>query len=292
MEMILGTVQLGLDYGINNHFGKPDKNIAFQILEEAYNHKVRFLDTASAYGDSEKIIGEFQRNTGCKFQISTKCSEDLDKVSLLTSFEHSCERLCVKEIDIYYLHSFSQCKNVSAIESLIVLKAKKKIRRIGISIYSPEEMDYILNNLPEIDIIQFPFNILDCYRWKKSHLFDLAYKRKKQLYARSIFLQGLIFNSETDRIIKKLEAQKYISYLRHLALDKGLTIQELAFAYVNSVTQINGMIIGCETKKQLKNNIHLFKKNYYLSKNELDTIENYMCDIPDIIVDPRQWERR
>ena len=51
--MILGTVELGLDYGINNSEGKPSKMQAFELLDTAWNGGIRELDTAAAYGDSE-----------------------------------------------------------------------------------------------------------------------------------------------------------------------------------------------------------------------------------------------
>ena len=150
-------------------------------------------------------------------------------------------------------------------------------------------MEYILTSPLEIDVIQFPFNIFDCYRWKRNHLLEYAHKTKIKLYARSIFLQGLIFSSKSNEVISKLGAEKYISFLNMISKQRGLTSLELAFSYVNSIEQIDGMIIGCETVEQLKNNIYLFENNLHLPKVELDKIEDFMCDISEIIIDPRQW---
>ena len=64
MKYIMGTAQLGVNYGINNHAGKPDTQTALNMLDYAWNLGVRTLDTASAYGDAELLIGRYQKTTG------------------------------------------------------------------------------------------------------------------------------------------------------------------------------------------------------------------------------------
>ena len=55
----LGTVQLGLSYGINNADGKPSQETANAILNAALDGGINTLDTAGAYGDSEVVIGNW-----------------------------------------------------------------------------------------------------------------------------------------------------------------------------------------------------------------------------------------
>ena len=73
-KLILGTVQLGVDYGINNEIGKPSIADALSILEYAYKKKIRFLDTAEAYGDAQKIIGKPNKywSEKCRKQLRNK----------------------------------------------------------------------------------------------------------------------------------------------------------------------------------------------------------------------------
>ena len=52
----LGTVQFGLDYGISNESGKTPQKEVHRILEFAISKGVDALDTAIAYGNSEKNI--------------------------------------------------------------------------------------------------------------------------------------------------------------------------------------------------------------------------------------------
>ena len=58
-KLVLGTVQLGLPYGINNQAGKPDRKEAHSILDKAAEEKIRLLDSADAYGDSLNVIGSY-----------------------------------------------------------------------------------------------------------------------------------------------------------------------------------------------------------------------------------------
>ena len=49
-KLILGTVQFGLDYGINNKLGKPNFKQSCEILSKAFDNGITTLDTAEAYG--------------------------------------------------------------------------------------------------------------------------------------------------------------------------------------------------------------------------------------------------
>ena len=83
--MILGTVELGMAYGINNTQGKPSLEKSFEVLDSAWDGGIRELDTASAYGDSEKIIGMFQLARNIQFRVDTKLPVELDTSSYTTT---------------------------------------------------------------------------------------------------------------------------------------------------------------------------------------------------------------
>ena len=77
-KLILGTVQFGLDYGVNNTTGKPSKLNIRSILDSAYNSGIQLLDTAEGYGDSQIKIGEYHNNSINKFKIITKFSSNAE----------------------------------------------------------------------------------------------------------------------------------------------------------------------------------------------------------------------
>ena len=61
-KLILGTVQMGLDYGVNNSSGKISNKESFEILSLAFSNGINILDTAEVYGNSHQIIGDFHYN--------------------------------------------------------------------------------------------------------------------------------------------------------------------------------------------------------------------------------------
>jgi aryl-alcohol dehydrogenase-like predicted oxidoreductase len=75
-RLILGTVQFGLDYGINNAQGKPHQEEVNNILNSAWQQGIRTLDTAYAYGNAEELIGQFHHRQNQRFQINTKFTSD------------------------------------------------------------------------------------------------------------------------------------------------------------------------------------------------------------------------
>ena len=86
-KIILGTVQFGLPYGINNQQGIPSEKEVFNILDLAFENNIRLLDTAAAYGVSETRIKEYHKISGTrKFDIISKFkyTEDID-LSALTN---------------------------------------------------------------------------------------------------------------------------------------------------------------------------------------------------------------
>ena len=100
-KIILGTVQFGLNYGINNKTGIPDYKKISSILRYASSNNISYLDTAANYGNSEKIIGKFHQEYETKFKINTKFPN-----GIINDFEskirNSLGRLNVDKINIFF----------------------------------------------------------------------------------------------------------------------------------------------------------------------------------------------
>ena len=72
-KLALGTVQFGLDYGISNIGGQVSLEEARKVLKLAKEYDIDTLDTASGYGNSEKVLGKIGVND---FQIVTKTTRN------------------------------------------------------------------------------------------------------------------------------------------------------------------------------------------------------------------------
>ena len=92
-KIAIGTVQFGLDYGIANQNGKVNANGIRSILNFPHENNINTLDTAKAYGNSEKSIGNYLKLTEKTWYIITKVS-DSDK-SVIEQIQDSKEKLTV-----------------------------------------------------------------------------------------------------------------------------------------------------------------------------------------------------
>lgn len=289
-KMILGTVQLGMPYGVNNTSGKPEIQDAMNILDYAYQNNIDMLDTASEYGNSEEIIGQYQKHSGVqkRFEICTKLPADVDAAYIPDYYEKSRMKLQTDRFYIYYIHRFDQCKNQEILKQLCRLKERDKIANLGVSVYQPDELEYILANLMEIvDVVQIPFSVFDNARWGR--LLTRAGERGLQLYARSVFLQGLILSDPDSELCRKKGVSKQILQLQDIAKNLGMQVAQLALDYVNSVNEISRWLIGCETVEQLKDNIVKEKNVQRLSRSVCSEIEKISSSLEDNVIDPRKW---
>ncbi|KZL94100.1 aldo/keto reductase [Clostridium magnum] len=294
-QLILGTVQLGLDYGINNKKGKPSSEKAFDILNTAHDNGINLVDTASAYGDSEKIIGNFIKDTKKNFKISTKIpklnfdKDILEQVKI--SFENSINNLKVSVIEYYLFHNFNDLVlKPETIDYLCKLKSEGVINNIGVSIYDVPELELILKEYKDlINFIQIPFNIFD-QRWIKGNLLENAKEAGIEIGARSVYLQGLFFADK--RKMDKIHSKTfyYVSKLNELCKLKNISKEEALFSYVKEQLFIDYILIGCENKEQLEQNIKIFNKEVKFTNIERECICNNFSDIEKDIIDPRRWK--
>lgn len=252
-KIALGTVQFGLNYGINNKTGKITS--INDILDYALANNINTLDTAQSYGDSEIRIGEY--NSHNQFNIISKITPE-ENISTEDSFLSSLRALKSDSIYGLLIHDFSTFKkNKHILKSLQQLKDKGKIKKIGFSLYSPFELKYLLENNIEFDIIQVPYNIFD-------QRFEPYFKKLKNLnieiHTRSVFLQGLFFIPPNELSEHFLDIKKHLTLLNKLAIKHNHTIASLCLAFAISNTDIDKIVIGIDSIDNLKENLSSLHK--------------------------------
>ena len=161
-KLILGTVQMGLNYGINNFNGKISREECNKIFEKAFESNIRILDTAEIYGNSHDIIGKFHENhPNFKFKVNTKLADNIDLKQIDAKISNYLKQLHIDQIETLMFHGFhSYHQNKLLIEKMVSLKKIGVIKNIGVSIYTNTEIESILND-NNVSVIQLPFNLLD-----------------------------------------------------------------------------------------------------------------------------------
>ena len=291
-SMTIGTVQLGMNYGIANEGGKPDEEKSFSMLRAAFENGVTALDTARAYGDSEDVIGRFLGTwQGERPYIATKIKQCPDNETsfekhAINSIETSLGKLGVDKVDTLMLHSpsdlFKFGKN--AVDVLESIQKRGYAERIGVSVYVANEVEEMLK-YPSLTVTQVPMSIFD-QRLIASGTVNKLKERDCVVFVRSVFLQGLFFldpDKMTDPILLEHAAPK-IRILRDIAAAEGMSIAELAIAFMRDTVGVTSLVLGADTAEQVKENIAYFD-TLTLSDSAMKNIrENFAnVDIPEIM---------
>jgi len=252
-KLVLGTVQFGLQYGVNSA-GRPSQEVVKSILTEAAKGGINTLDTSSAYGNSEEIIGECITPDEY-FKIVSKYPKGETPVGEM--FNSSLKRLKVDKLYGYLLHHFEvYMNNLQVWDVFIALKESGKVQKIGFSLYTPEELEFILKNGSPFDLIQVPFNIFD----KKflPYMKEL-HQKGVEIHVRSTFLQGLFFMDRNALPEKLQPMKKYLLQLDEFSKKSGLSISEIALNYNLQNPYIDGVLIGVDNVEQLRMNLNSIK---------------------------------
>ena len=253
-KLVLGTVQFGLQYGVNSA-GRPSEEAVKGILAEAAKGGIDTLDTSSAYGNSEEILGECTTPEE-GFKIVSKYPKG--ETPVCEMFKGSLNRLKVDNLYGYLLHHFEVYKNNPKVwDEFIALKEAGKVKKIGFSLYAPEELEFILNNGSPFDLIQVPFNIFDK---KFLPLMKEVHEKGVEIHVRSTFLQGLFFKDREALPEKLLPMKKYLLQLDELSKQSGLSISEIALNYNLQNPYIDGVLIGVDNVEQLNMNLASVKE--------------------------------
>jgi aryl-alcohol dehydrogenase-like predicted oxidoreductase len=298
-KIILGTAQLGMNYGFcRNGLYKSKKNLK-KILNYAYKNNIGYLDTARSYKFSEKNIGEFHKENKInkQFKIITKLSS-LSKIKkknlknkLLKDISLSLFFLKKKKIDIILIHNFKdlQKHKLHLLKYLNEMKKKKLIKEIGVSVYKPNEALECLK-FKNIKHIQIPFNILD-QRWtKKIFLNKVKLREDVKIHVRSIFLRGLLINELKywpKWFKKRSNAIENLEFFKKKF--KMINKIELCLAYVKSFNWVNYIVIGVNSLEQLKDTIKLKRKRKLTYSQRLLVISKMKNIADNRIILPYKW---
>lgn len=199
----------------------------------------------------------------------------------------SKERLGVERLDMLLLHNFDEYlrdqDNVR--QAMEDLKADGDIRFTGASAYSHHDYGKIAET--GFDATQIPINLFDWTQIKNGGMEKLE-KSGMIVFARSVFLQGLVFADPDHLPEKMLFARDTLLKFRGLCEKYDLTPAVLTMSYVNSLSAITSLVLGCETPQQVQENVDLFSQCVTLSADQLYEIRSCFA-APPRVLNPSLW---
>lgn len=278
-KLIIGSANFTKKYGIASY--KVNQDEIYKIFNLAKKNGIYKFDTAETYLKKKNIF----KNTDKKFRFCTKILPDAKWVSLeycQKKIEDHFNLFDRGKIDILFFHDIKILfsKNGEKIfKNLEILKKKNFFKKIGLSIYDTDCLEY-LNSKYEFDAIQIPYNVFD-KRILTSGWYKRLKNQKKEIHVRSIFLQGLLVNNllYRNKYFKKWK-KVFDSWFQFLKSRNMSPIDYcLSDALANDFDQI---VIGVNNSKNLKKIINLktIEKNKMISFSFNDTK----------LIDPRMWK--
>ena len=294
----LGTVQLGMDYGIHNAHGKPSLETSFRILDAAMAAGINTLDTAAGYGNSEEVIGAWLKTVPEMRRpfIVTKAAKldhsslDALRADLRSRVEHSKQRLGLSQLPMLMLHHCEDylCDKENVKTVFEELKASGDIRFSGISAYSNH--DYSELAASGFDAVQIPVNIFDWGQIENGGLQKLK-DSGMMIFVRSVYLQGLVFQDPETIPERMAFCKETLQKFRCLCEKYSLSPATLALSYALSLPGVTSLVLGSETVEQVQQNAQLLSQAVSLSPAQMAEIrENFLNTDPHIL-NPGTWPK-
>lgn len=290
MKLGLGTAQFGLDYGIANRHGRVNEMEAQRILVLASQQGMEVIDTAAAYGQSERVIGRTLPRPS-KFRIVTKTLPILGRSPraevgkwVLEGFHRSLEQLSADKVDALLVHHVSDLLHPGGLEIIDVLTSLKRsgrISKIGFSAYGLPEIDAAMA-IHDFDLVQLPLNVFDQRLLADSLLSQLKGKGL-EIHARSVFLQGLLLMDLASVPDYFTPVLPQIKYWHRVLADRKLTLIEGAFAFIRTL-DVDVVVVGVDRASQLLANQEAFEG---AANCDLDFGDFAIND--DAFVNPSRW---
>lgn len=288
-KLALGTVQFGLTYGIANKTGKVSKAEASKILALAVRSGIDTIDTAIGYGDSEQCLGTLGVQD---LKIITKLPPLPDKTGevkawVKTQVHESLKRLNTSKLYALLLHKPLDLVDIhgrALYEALQDIKEKELVGKIGISVYSPDELELLIPKF-SLDIVQGPLNIID-RRLKISGWLNKLKNRDIEVHTRSTFLQGLLLMDAESRPGKfSTWTTLWNNWQNYINIsDEVFEVAALSasLSYPMSLPEVDRVLVGTDSCSQLDDIISASKQL------RTDFPDTFCSD--ENLVNPANWD--
>lgn len=267
--LALGTVELGMDYGIAapGHFSRPPEEAAIALVQTTLDAGINFIDTARAYGESEVVLGKALRGRREQVVLATKVGlhrpdgtlppGDALRRHMLDALEISLRSLQTDYVDLWQLHNVDDAVLARREEITSVFAEARqsgKIRATGGSFYGAELPAQALA-FDLFDVIQVTYSVFD--QRLADRVLPLAEALNVGVMVRSVLLKGAL-TERAEYLPDHLETLRAHSrYYRQLVAEAGLdlTPAQAAIAFALAQPQISSVLVGIRSQDELAENL-------------------------------------
>ena len=299
----ISEISLGswLTYG-----NSTDKEIATKVIDTAYSLGINYFDTANVYalGKAEIIVGEaLKKYPRDSYVLATKAfwpmgagpnDKGLSRKHVFEQVHASLKRLNVDYIDLFYCHRYDpETPLEETLRTIDDLLRQGKILYVGVSEWTATQMAQALHIadrylLDRIVVNQPQYSML--YRYIEEEVIPFGEKNGISQVVFSPLAQGVLTgkykpggnipsdsraadpnsNMFMDNLLKEEKLLK-VEKLKTLADELGISLSQLAIAWVLRHPNISSALIGASKPEQVEENVKA--SGIKLSDEVLDKIE-------------------
>ncbi len=274
----LGTWALG-GAGWEYSWGPQDDQQSIETIHHSIDVGVNWIDTAPVYGlgHSEKVVGKALKGMSPKPIVATKCGRtwkenkeltfDLSPDGLREQLENSLWRLQIETIDLYQIHWPAPDEQLEdAWGTLSDFVKEGKVRYLGVSNFSVDQIKRIMTIYP-VASLQPPYSII--INKAENDLLPFCGENNIGVVCYSPMYKGLLTGKMTRERVNALPQSDHrtrapqfreplFSYnlalvegLRGIAENRGVTIAQVALAWVLRRPEVTSAIAGGRKREQI-----------------------------------------
>ena len=284
-DIIIGTAQLYSNYGISNKNEDHNLNKSLRFLNFAKKNNFISFDTAYAYKNAHKIIGDWVLKEKCLPNIYSKIPKlkSFSKENIIKIFNQTMGDLNTDKLKGLLLHNSKDWENKNLKEFINNILNKNIISTFGFSIYEKNE---IISD-PQITLLQVPGSIFNQEILLSEEL-DNFIKNGGEVQIRSIFVQGLLLMNINDVPNALEDCKKSIVFLKNISKEINVPPAILALACVKKIVPTSKIVLGFDSLDQLKviKDIDKFK----IKDSDIKSIISFGNKSKSVMWDPRNWK--
>lgn len=298
----LGTWAIGGPWQFG--WGPQDDNDSIATILNALDAGINWIDTAPIYGlgHSEEIVGKALKQTSHKPLIATKCSllwnqkgekvSCLKKESIRNECHNSLKRLGVDVLDLYQIHWPQPEEDLEqAVEEIAKLAEQGKVRYFGVSNFNVEQIKRAQAILP-VASVQPSYSMI--HREIENELLGYCGDSNIGVVAYSPMQRGLLtgkFSKERLAALADDDHRKghsdfqepkfsatleLVEQLKEIANQNGITLAQLAIAWVLRTDVVTAAIVGARKFEQIIETAAA--SDVDLSEENIEKIEELLCE--------------
>jgi len=287
-ELCLGTMTFGGSEGMWGAIGKLQQSEAERLIGQSLDAGINFIDTADVYagGVSEQITGQALRNLKIAREdvvVATKVFGEMGqgpnargatRSHILDGVKASLKRLQLDHIDLYQIHGFDPATPIEeTVRALDQLVRHGHVRYVGVSNWAAWQIMKALGISERLGLARF--ESLQAYytvagRDLERELIPMLRSEGVGLMVWSPLAGGLLSGkygreqqaeAGSRRIafdfppVHKERAWDCIDAMRPIAQSKGVSVAQVALAWLLHQPQVTSVIVGAKRPEQLADNI-------------------------------------